>query len=84
MSINQDQNIKILTIEIQYKLKQNINYIKYLRENSHWYKILTRDPNKFEQFKEEVNINYKLRPVDKIEQMMDSLSLIRNLFETMK
>lgn len=73
-----------MTLDIQFKLKSNPNYIKYLRENSNWYKLLTRDPNMFDKFKEEVMINYKLRPVDKISKTLDTISMIQNLISTMK
>ena len=73
-----------MTLEVQYKLKSNPNYIKYLRENSTWYKILTRYPSKFEEFKQEVMVNYKLRPVDKISKTLDTITMIQNLLSTMK
>ena len=39
-----------MTIDIQYKLKSNPVYLKYLRENSNWYKVLNRYPEKFNDF----------------------------------
>ena len=39
-----------MNLELQFKLKQNPLYIKYLRENSYWYKILIRDPKMFDKF----------------------------------
>ena len=55
-----------MTLEVQFKLKSNPLFIKYLHENSYWYKILNRDPEMFNEFIEEVKKNYKLRATDKI------------------
>ncbi len=66
-----------MRIDIQFKLKANPNYIKYLRENSYWYKILLRNPNSFEKFIEEVKTNYRLRTVDKIEDAFKLFELYK-------
>ena len=42
-----------MNLDTQFKLKNNPLYIKYLRENSHWYKVLNREPNSFKLFEEE-------------------------------
>lgn len=36
-----------MTLDIQYNIRNNPNYLKYIRENSHWYKILNRNPEMF-------------------------------------
>ena len=68
-----------MTLDIQFKLKSNPNYIKYLRENSYWYKILTRDPSMFKEFISEVKKNYKLRPIDKIEDAISTIEMISTI-----
>lgn len=72
-----------MPLEIQMKLKENPLYVKYLRENSIWYKKLIRNPKLFDEFKEEMRTNYKLRPIDKINQTMDTLTILTNLFNNM-
>lgn len=72
-----------MTRETQYKIISNPNYIKYLRENSYWYKLLNRYDN-FKEFEEEVKINYKLRPIDKTAKLIDTLDFASKLFETLK
>lgn len=72
-----------MPLEIQMKLKENPLYIKYLRENSEWYKKLIRNPKSFNQFKEEMRTSYKLRPIDKINKTVDTLNLVTNLFNNM-
>ena len=68
-----------MILDIQFKLKSNPNYIKYLRENSYWYKILTRDPSVFKEFVDEVKVNYKLRPIDKINDAISTIEMISTI-----
>lgn len=72
-----------MNLELQFKLKSNPLYIKYLRENSYWYKILIRNPKMFDKFIEQLKIDYKLRPTDKINKVIDTVNLISNLFSNM-
>lgn len=73
-----------MTLEIQFKIKNNINYQKYIRENSYWYKILNRNPFMFKQFEEEVKTAYHLRTTDKISRTLDAIELIQNVVSTLK
>ena len=72
-----------MTRETQYKIKMNPNYIKYLRENSFWYKELNRNDD-FKLFENEVKNNYKLRTIDKIEKVTDSLDFIARIMSVLK
>ena len=72
-----------MPLEIQFKLRENPLYIKYLRENNIWYKRLIRNPNLFNKFIDEMKIKYKLRPSDKIEKIVDTLDIVSNLFNSM-
>lgn len=72
-----------MPLEIQFKLKENPLYIKYLRENNIWYKRLMRNPKLFDAFVDEMKIKYKLRTSDKINKVMDTLDLVSNLFNNM-
>lgn len=73
-----------MTLELQFKIKNNPNYIRYLRENSYWYKILNRNPASFKLFEEEVKEKYGLRPTDKIEKALETFSLIQNMISNLK
>lgn len=73
-----------MTLEIQFKIKNNQNYIRYLRENSHWYKLLNRNPAMFRQFEEEVRERLHLRPTDRIEKALEAFSLIQNMITSLK
>lgn len=73
---------------MQTKLKiiidSNENYKKYLRYNSYWYKILNRDPNKINDFIKEVKERYKLRVTDKIENIMDKMSMVSKFINVLR
>ena len=73
-----------MTLDIQFKIKNNQHYIRYLRENSYWYKILNRNPESFKTFEEEVKEKYGLRPTDRIEKALEAFSLIQNMISSMK
>lgn len=69
-----------MTIDIQYKIKNNKNYVRFLRENSNWYKYLNRDPVNFKFFEEEVKTIYQLRPTDKINKVMNTIEMLQTIF----
>lgn len=73
-----------MTLDIQYNLKSNPNYIKYLRENSNWYKILNRDPASFKLFIQEVKQNYRLKSTDRISKALETIELLQNVLSTLK
>jgi len=66
-----------MSIELQFKIKSNPNYEKYLRENSHWYKYLNRSPKYFPMFESEMKERYHLRMSDRLSNFVDSLDLIQ-------
>ncbi len=73
-----------MSIETQFRLVNNSNYIKYLRENSHWYKYLNRSNNFFKDFDNEMKINYKLRPTDRISKAIDTFDMIQTVLSALK
>ena len=73
-----------MTLDVQFKLKSNPLFIKYLHENSYWYKILNREPNMFNEFVNEVKKNYKLRPSDKINEAINTFEMITSIFSALK
>lgn len=73
-----------MRLDIQIKLKNNPNYLKYLRENSYWYKRLNRNPNLFKEFEEEVKEKYKLRPTDKIGKTLDTIEMIQTILSSIR
>lgn len=73
-----------MILDIQFKIKNNPNYQKYIRENSYWYKLLNRNPNLFKTFEEEVKTNYHLRATDRISKTLDAIELIQNVVSNLK
>ena len=73
-----------MNLDTQFKIKNNPLYIKYLRENSYWYKVLNRDPNSFKFFEAEVKVNYKLKPADRISQALEYIEMIETIMSTLK
>lgn len=73
-----------MELETQFKIKNNMYYQRYIRENSYWYKILNRNPEAFRNFEEEVKTAYKLRPTDKISRALDAFELLQSVISTLK
>lgn len=73
-----------MTLDVQFKLKSNPLFIKYLHENSYWYKILNREPSMFNEFVNEVKKNYKLRTSDKINEAINTFEMITSIFSALK
>ncbi len=73
-----------MNLEIQFKIRSNPMYVKYLHENSEWYKILNREPSMFKFFEENVKKDYKLRTSDKIIKALDTIEMFQNIFSSLK
>lgn len=73
-----------MTLDIQFKIKNNPNYLRYIREHSHWYIVLNRDKSMFKIFEEEVKEFYHLRPVDRIGKALDTFEFVQNLLTSLK
>jgi len=72
-----------MTLELQFKLKSNPLYIRYLHENSHWYKILNREPEMFNNFVEEMKTNYKLRPSDRLNKALSTFEMVSAIISSL-
>ena len=73
-----------MQVETRLKIKSDPNLYRYLRENSYWYKYLNRSPIFLRRLEEEMKEKYRLRPSDKIENISNSLNLIKSFLEVMK
>ena len=72
-----------MTLDTQFKLKNNPLYIKYLHENSYWYKALNRDPEIFDSFVNDVRTNYKLRTTDKLNKALSTFEMISAIISSL-
>lgn len=59
-------------------------YLKYLRENSMWYKELNRDSENVSLFISEMKKKYKLRTIDKVDNFVDSVDLVVKIMNASK
>lgn len=73
-----------MTLDIQFKIRNNPYYQKYICENSIWYKILTRNPENFKNFEEKVKEDYKLRATDKMEKIFNTIEMFQSIISSMK
>lgn len=71
-----------MSLEVQFKLKSNPDYKRYLREHSQWYKVLNRNPEAFASFEEEVKAAYQLRPSDKIHKVLENIEMVQTILST--
>lgn len=73
-----------MIIDIQFKIKRNPLYLEYLHKHSYWYKILNRNPEKFNEFVEEVKNTYHLKPTDKIKKALDTVDMLSAVLSSFK
>ena len=73
-----------MNLELQFKIKNNPNYLRYLHEHSDWYKQLNRNPKVFPLFEEKVKEDYKLRPSDKFERIINTIDMFQTIISTLK
>lgn len=63
------------------KLISEEKYRLFLRENSNYYKELNRDHKYYDTFKKEMKEKYKLRVIDKVDNVVDSIDLISKFMD---
>ena len=73
-----------MTLETQFKINSNPNYIRFIRENSIWYKILNIDQLEFKKFEDALKDKYKLKPSDRINKMIDDINMLQKFIEVLK
>lgn len=64
-------------------LYEHLDLLMYLRYHPKWYKILYYDPSSFKDFIKEAQINLKITPNDKLENIKNKFQMIyqiANLF----
>ncbi len=70
-----------MDLSLQYKIKSNPNYIRFLRENSNWYKYLNRNPLYFFVFEKEMKTKYKLTTQDKLDRFSKNIDRISQIID---
>lgn len=70
---------KIMKHELLIKLRDNKKYYNFLHENSNYYKYLNRDSNNYDKFINDMKDKYKLRTIDRVDNIVDSVDLITKI-----
>ena len=73
-----------MQVETKLKIRENYYLYRYLREDSSWYKYLNRDPLIIKTLEDVVKKYYKLRGVDKLENVMGTINLVETFLEVLK
>lgn len=73
-----------MQIETKLRIKSNPYLYKYLQENSYWYKYLNRSSIYYKDFINDMKDKYKLKPTDRINQMMDNINLVKSFLDVLK
>ena len=73
-----------MSYDVWYKIDNDINLKKFLREHSYWYKQLNRDSSNFNSFVNDMKIKYKLTVEDRIHKMVDNIGMIQSFLEVFK
>ncbi len=73
-----------MQLDTQFKLKQNPYYINYLRSNSYWYKILTREPTKVNDFIGEFKKYNRQVKTNKISETLEYIEMLGTIMSSLK
>jgi lipocalin len=73
-----------MNLETQFKLINNSSLQQYLRKNSHWYKILNRNPEMFNSMLQEMKDKYRMNTTDRIEDFVSKLQMIQSVMGAFK
>lgn len=73
-----------MDMSTQQKIFSNDMLHRYLRENSHWYKILNRHPELINDMLQEMKDKYKLNTGDKIERLGERLSMVESILKVLE
>lgn len=73
-----------MILPIQFKIRNNPYYLRYLRSHSYWYKLLNRNPNNFKEFEEEVKKEYRLTKADRLENIFNTFEMIEKFVQAFK
>jgi len=66
------------------QIRSNYYLSRYLREYSHWYKFLNRNPDSIGYLEKEMKERYKLTTKDKMEEFGNKLAMIQNFMEILR
>lgn len=69
---------------VQFELKKNPLYLEYIRANSYWYKILTRDSSKINELKKEIKDYQKKLKINKFTSTLEYIEMLQSIMSSLK
>lgn len=73
-----------MILELQYKIKNDPNLQRFIKEHSYWYKELNRNPNNFKNFVYDMKDKYGLKTTDKLNKMLDNINMVQSVLSVFK
>ncbi len=73
-----------MRLDLIYKIQNNNNLHRYLRENSYWYKLLNRNPSLISKMEEDMKKAYKLTFEDKMDDLNNKINLVKGFMNIVK
>jgi len=70
-----------MSLDLQYKIYSNPNYVHFLETHSYWYKYLNRSSKYFKDFVEEMKDTYHIRVSDRMEKMKEKIEMVSQLMD---
>ena len=70
-----------MDLKTQFAIRGNPYITNYLKENSNWYKTLSRNPDSIRQLIQETKEYYHLTTKDKIENIGKRIELLKNFID---
>ena len=73
-----------MVLDLQFRIKNDERLKQFLRENSYYYKYLNRSPSYLKDVIEDMKDKYELKPSDRINKMIDNISLMNSFLEALR
>lgn len=73
-----------MTIETQLKISSDPMLTRFIREYPIWYKHLNRNPDLFNTMVQDMKEKYKLTTSDRINNALNSISMLQSLIDVLK
>ena len=73
-----------MVLYLQFRIKNDERLKQFLRENSYYYKYLNRSPSYLKDVIEDMKDKYELKPSDRINKMIDNISLMNSFLKALR
>ena len=73
-----------MTIETQLKISSDPTLTRFIREYPVWYKYLNRNPDLFNNMVRDMKEKYKQTTSDRINNALNSISMLQSLIDVLK